>query len=99
MLLTILYVGRDAEITTVMERLLNARPEWTGIAVCSDEEAISVCEKLHLDLVLLGNGIDEECEQVLKKNLTSIRPDLKIIQHYGGGSGLLYGEILQAILS
>ncbi|MCZ4244916.1 hypothetical protein [Pedobacter punctiformis] len=95
--LTILYIGRDAEITTVMHRLLNERPEWTGLTVCNDDEAVSICKKQQLDLVLLGNGINAECEATLRQKLTSIRPGLKIIQHYGGGSGLLYGEIMSAI--
>jgi len=94
---TILYIGRDAEITTVMERLLNARPEWKGICVCTDEEAVALCEKQNFDLVLLGNGISPECEKLLRTKLTALQPGLKIIQHYGGGSGLLYGEIMSAL--
>ncbi|WP_293304335.1 hypothetical protein [Pedobacter sp. UBA5917] len=94
---TILYIGRDTEITVVMNRLLNARPEWKGICVCTDEEAAEICETQQINLVLLGNGIDAECEKALRTKLTELRPGLKIIQHYGGGSGLLYGEIMTAI--
>ncbi|GGE67712.1 hypothetical protein EV200_108180 [Pedobacter psychrotolerans] len=94
---TILYIGRDTEITIVMNRLLNARPEWKGICVCTDEEAISVFNEQSIDLVLLGNGINHECEQALKSKFDSIKPGIKIIQHYGGGSGLLYGEIMTAM--
>lgn len=94
---TILYIGRDTEITIVMNRLLNARPEWKGICVCTDEEAISVFKEQAVDLVLLGNGIDPECEKALRLKLEAIKPDVKIIQHYGGGSGLLYGEIMTAL--
>jgi len=94
---TILYIGRDTEITIVMNRLLNARPEWKGICVCTDEEAVSVFKEQTVDLVLLGNGIDQECEQALKLKLEAIKPGIKIIQHYGGGSGLLFGEIMTAL--
>ena len=94
---TILYIGRDTEITIVMNRLLNARPEWKGICVCTDEEAMSVLETQDVDLVLLGNGIDLECEKVLRKRINELKPNVKIIQHYGGGSGLLYGEIMTAL--
>ena len=94
---TILYIGRDTEITTVMNRLLNARPEWKGLCVCKNEEAISICQEQHVDLVLLGNGIEPDSETELKNKLLALIPDLKIIQHYGGGSGLLYGEIMTAI--
>jgi len=94
---TILYIGRDTEITTVMNRLLNARPEWKGICVCTDDEAIGICQTQQIDLVLLGNGIDAVCEKALRAKLTELKPALKIIQHYGGGSGLLYGEIMTAL--
>ena len=94
---TILYIGRDSEITVVMNRLLNARPEWKGICVCTDEEAVSVFKEEAIDLVLLGNGIDQQCEQALRLKLEAIEPNIKIIQHYGGGSGLLYGEIMTAL--
>ncbi|GAA4201103.1 hypothetical protein GCM10022289_13980 [Pedobacter jeongneungensis] len=94
---TILYIGRDTEITVVMNRLLNARPEWKGICVCTDEEAIEICKEQHIDLVLLGNGIDATCEKALRAKLNGLKPGLKIIQHYGGGSGLLYGEIMTAL--
>ncbi|MCZ4222233.1 hypothetical protein [Pedobacter rhodius] len=94
---TILYIGRDTEITTVMNRLLNARPEWKGICVCNDEEAIAICQQQKIDLVLLGNGINHEEEVQLKGKILALMPNVKIIQHYGGGSGLLYGEIMMAL--
>jgi len=94
---TILYIGRDTEITIVMNRLLNARPEWKGICVCTDEEAISVLKAQDVDLILLGNGINQESENVLRASINKIKPEVKIIQHYGGGSGLLYGEIMTAL--
>lgn len=94
---TILYIGRDTEITVVMNRLLNARPEWKGICVCTDEEALAICKEQEIDLILLGNGINQEDENQLRNKLIGLRPNAKIIQHYGGGSGLLYGEIMTAI--
>ncbi|TCD04459.1 hypothetical protein EZ449_17640 [Pedobacter frigidisoli] len=97
MQITILYIGRDPEITIVMNRLLNARPEWKGICVCTDEEAMSILKAQHVDLVLLGNGINPNCEKALRENVNVLKPKIKIIQHYGGGSGLLYGEIMTAL--
>ncbi|WP_443939665.1 hypothetical protein [Pedobacter sp. MW01-1-1] len=97
MLITILYIGRDTEITKVMNRLLNAQADWKGLCVCSDEEAIAECEKQLIDLVLLGNGIDEGCEKALRAKIIALQPRIKILQHYGGGSGLLYGEVMGAM--
>nr|WP_121271167.1 hypothetical protein [Pedobacter schmidteae] len=95
--LTILYIGRDKDITETMNRLLNAREEWNGLTVCADDEALQICRDTVIDLVLLGNGITAEEEKKLISGLKLIRPDIKIIQHYGGGSGLLYGEIMSAL--
>ncbi|PWS25989.1 hypothetical protein DHW03_18225 [Pedobacter yonginense] len=93
----ILYIGRDPEITVVMNRLLNARPEWKGLCFCTDDEALAVCSTQHIDLILLGNGIEDEEESQLRNKLQALCPNAKIIQHYGGGSGLLYGEIMTAL--
>lgn len=97
MQLTILYIGRDPGITEVMHRLLNANADWTGLTTCSDEEALGICKAKVIDLVLFGNGISNAEESLLRTNLNMLRPGLKIIQHYGGGSGLLYGEIMAAV--
>jgi len=94
---TILYIGRDTEITIVMNRLLNARTEWKGFCVCTDEEAISILKTQDVDLVLLGNGITPECENALRNDINALKPGIKVAQHYGGGSGLLYGEIMSAL--
>jgi len=94
---TILYIGRDTQITNVMNRLLNARPEWKGLCVCTDEEAISILKTQEVDIVLLGNGINPACEKALRENINALKPGIKIIQHYGGGSGLLYGEIMTVL--
>lgn len=95
--LTILYIGRNQGITETMNRLLNSRAEWEGLTTCLDEDALSMCADRQIDLVLLGNGLSTEEEKKLREGLWEIRPFLKIIQHYGGGSGLLYGEIMSAM--
>jgi hypothetical protein len=95
--LIILYIGRNQGITDTMNRLLNARAEWKGITTCLDEEALVMIKDTDIDLVLLGNGISTIAEKKLRADLTHVKPALKIIQHYGGGSGLLYGEIMAAI--
>lgn len=94
--LSILYIGRNPEITETMNRLLNAREEWKGTTTCKDEEALFIVQDVNVDLVLLGNGISPAEEEKLRADLIQLRPALKIIQHYGGGSGLLYGEIMAA---
>ena len=93
----ILIVGRNEEILQVVIRLINNNPEWNGIGAIADEEAIEKFHQHRFDIVLLTNGISDEEETKLRKIFTHQDKDIIIIQHYGGGSGLLSNEILMAL--
>ncbi len=93
----ILYVGRNPAILDTVVRLLNGNEGWTGIGVHSEEQAREVFLQADIDLVLLGPGIGEEEENRLADFFRDHKPRIRIIRHYGGGSGLLSGEILQAL--
>ena len=98
-MIKILYIGRHPEILETVLRLINNNENWFGIGAATNEEAISIFAKQEFNLVLLGCGIDEESENELISNFRLLRPSIPIIQHYGGGSGLLKNEILCAIQS
>jgi hypothetical protein len=42
--------------------------------------------------VLLGAGLSEDEAEQVRQHFT-----VPVVQHYGGGSGLLYAEIYQAL--
>ncbi|MBG6061823.1 hypothetical protein IWX83_001613 [Flavobacterium sp. CG_9.1] len=90
----ILYIGRHLEILETVIRLINANENWNGVGVMNDEEAKDVFLEKNFSLVLLGSGIQEESEAELCTFFKNINPDVSIVQHYGGGSGLLKSEIL-----
>ncbi len=93
----ILYIGRHSEIMEIVVRLINANENWEGIGAMTDEEAMRIFQKENIDIVLLGTGIDEESEAMLDVFFRKINSKIIIIQHYGGGSGLLKSEILLAL--
>jgi len=93
----ILYIGRNAEITTVVTRLLNNNEEWFGLGTTLDAEAKELFLQHKFDIVLLGNGITKDEEVQLRAFFKGENPAIKIVQHYGGGSGLLKSEILIAL--
>ena len=78
-------------------RLLNGEENWEATGVLTDEEALQKFQAENFDLVLIGGGVDEESEQSLSMKFKQKAPATKIIRHYGGGSGLLFGEILEAM--
>ena len=93
----ILVIGRHVEIMHTVLRLINQNENWEAKGALEDAEAYSVFISQHFDLVLLGGGIASEDEQKFKEVFTQQQPHIKIIQHFGGGSGLLFSEIYHAL--
>ena len=94
----ILVIGRNEQILATVERLINNNPQWKATTCLTDEGAISACNNHRFDLVLLGGGIDDNSNNYLREQLDAIQPGIKIIQHYGGGSGLLATEINMGLM-
>lgn len=92
--INILYIGRHLEILATVVRLINANENWIGVGVMNDEDAKEIFVKKDFSLVLLGSGIQEESEAELCVFFKNKNPNIVIVQHYGGGSGLLKSEIL-----
>jgi hypothetical protein len=93
----ILYIGRHLEILATVVRLINANENWNGVGVMNDEEAKEIFIRKDFSLVLLGSGIQEESETSLCVFFKKQNPNIVVVQHYGGGSGLLKSEILLAL--
>lgn len=93
----ILYIGLNSEINPVMLRLLNSQDEWDGVVADSCDEATCLFQKQQFDLVLLGNGLTTTEEAQLRQQFSLQQPNIVVVEHYGGGSGLLAGEIRQAL--
>ncbi|MBC7486232.1 MAG: hypothetical protein H7282_05735 [Cytophagaceae bacterium] len=93
----ILVIGRHLQLLEVLFRLINQNPHWEGTSATTDEDAMTLFDQNTYDLVLLSSGIEEESENKLRDFLIKKNPGIIILQHYGGGSGLLTGEILQAL--
>lgn len=93
----ILYIGRHPEIMETVVRLINKNESWKGIGTADDQMAMTLFTNIDFDVVLLGCGINEQDEIRLRRFFKATNPQCKIVQHYGGGSGLLYNEITAAL--
>ncbi len=93
----ILVIGRHSKILEIVLRLINCNDDWNAQGTTEVNDAIELFKKNKFDLVLLGGGIDVKSELKLREIFASIDPDIKIIQHWGGGSGLLQNEIISAL--
>jgi len=88
----ILVVGKHPEIMKTILRLINNKPEFNATAAFSVTEVIDQANTITFNLVFLGAGLDEN-----ESNRVKAQFDVPVVQHYGGGSGLLYAEIYQAL--
>ena len=93
----LLVIGRHEEILQTVLRLINKNDDWEAKGSLEDSEAIRLFDDYNFDIVLLSSGISENCEEILCNYFRDKKPGIIIIQHYGGGSGLLSNEILQAL--
>ena len=89
----IIVLGRNLEIINLIVRLVNNSPDWQAKGYIKDVNVIEAIKQEKFDLLLLASGITNEEESKLRENITEIDSNVKIIQHFGGGSGLLYNEI------
>ena len=93
----ILIICAHEEILQTIIRLINKNEKWNATGAIDSENAIKVFNEQFFDLVLLGSGIDSEDENKLEKIFLQKNPQIKIVQHFGGGSGLLFNEIEAAL--
>ncbi|HEY8928336.1 MAG TPA: hypothetical protein VIM55_04045 [Mucilaginibacter sp.] len=93
----ILAIGRHPEILQTVVRLINNNPEWNATGAATDDEAMLAFAAAEFKLVLLGGGIEQDSEDRLCAAFRALNPQIIIVQHYGGGSGLLTAEIYQAL--
>lgn len=89
----ILYVGRNSEILNTVVRVINANERWFAIGAMDDQVVQDLFKENDFEVVLLGSGITEESEAVLRVFFHQENPKAVVVQHYGGGSGLLKSEI------
>jgi hypothetical protein len=88
----IIVVGKHPEIMKTILRLINNQPEWNGTLAFSADEAIECSKSVACHLVLLGAGLSATEAQQIRDYFA-----VPVVQHYGGGSGLLYAEVYQAL--
>jgi len=93
----ILVIGRHLEILQTVLRLINNNADWNATGASTDEEALAAFTSKAFKIVLLGGGIEKNSEDSLCAAFKTHNPDIIIVQHYGGGSGLLAAEIYQAL--
>ena len=93
----ILVIGTNQPILETVLRLLNANEAWNATGVNTVEEVLQACAVKEYQVLLLGAGLSSQEEVLLRSTVKEMLPDIHVIAHYGGGSGLLFAEIYLAL--
>ncbi|WP_292010662.1 hypothetical protein [Chryseobacterium sp.] len=92
-ILQFLVIGKNQEILDTLKRIIENNEGWLA-EICNDEKhCYQYLENNHVDVVLLSSGLDEEFEKEIKVFCENIEGRVEVIDHYGGGSGLLKNEV------
>ncbi|SFU74979.1 hypothetical protein SAMN05216480_11918 [Pustulibacterium marinum] len=95
--ISILYIGKDKDILETMLRVINKNPDWKGTGESSIEKAKKQLVDNRFSIILLGNGLSTDEEKEIENYVLEQELSIPVIQHYGGGSGLLQSEIFTAL--
>ncbi len=93
----ILSIGLDPLLLQKLSRFINENPKWESIGTVEDEVAIEIFHQRKFDIILLLDKIEEASEKKLISLFTFNDPEIIFIRHAGDSTGLLAGEIQQAL--
>lgn len=88
-----LILGKNQPILEILLRLVNANENWNAVAFNDEKLAQNHFLANKLDFVLLSSGIEDTIEKEFTSFCIEKQPEIKVIEHFGGGSGLLQSEI------
>lgn len=95
--LEFLLLGKNEAILAILLRLVNADENWNAISFNNEKEAQEYFQNNKIDIVLLSSGIEDQIEKDFTSFCLKHQPDVEVIEHFGGGSGLLKSEILHRL--
>lgn len=82
---TVAVFGGNPDIVALLVRLINQYENAEAISAADIDELLNAS----FDLVLLSSSVSEADEARIRAQVSQ-----PVIQHYGGGSGLLRAELL-----
>lgn len=95
--LQFLLFGKNDAILAILLRLVNADENWSAVAFNNEKEAQEHFQNNRIDIVLLSSAIEDHIEKEFTSFCLKQQPDVEVIEHFGGGSGLLKSEILHRL--
>lgn len=83
-------------LAELLVRLVNQNEEFKafGFSALNDDLTETIAD---YDIILIAGGIADEDIELIRRIILNNNLQTKLIEHYGGGSGLLLQELYEAI--
>lgn len=91
--LQFLVIGKNQEILDTLKRIIENNEGWKAEIQSDENVCYNYLKENQVDIVLLSSGLEEQFEKDIKVFCENLDQDVKVIDHYGGGSGLLKNEV------
>lgn len=91
--LNFLVIGKNQEILDVLKRIIENNEGWKAEIRTDENSCYTYIEENQVDIVLLSSGLEDRFEKEIKAFCGNLDKEVKVIDHYGGGSGLLKNEV------
>ncbi|AZA75003.1 hypothetical protein [Chryseobacterium indoltheticum] len=91
--LQFLVIGKNQEILDTLKRIIENNEGWKAEIQNDESVCYDYIKENQVDIVLLSSGLDQEFENNIKMFCENLDKEVKVIDHYGGGSGLLKNEV------
>ena len=88
-----LVIGKNQEILDTLKRIIENNEGWRAKIESDEVVCYDYIKENQVDIVLLSSGLDGEFENEIKSFCQNLDKEVKVIDHYGGGSGLLKNEV------
>jgi hypothetical protein len=88
-----LILGKNLPILEILLRLVNGNENWNAVGFSDEKLAQDYFLQNTVDFVLLSSAIEDQVEKEFSAFCLKAHPEVEIIEHFGGGSGLLQSEI------
>lgn len=93
----ILVVGTHEKIMEIVVRHLLKDETLEVKDALSEETVYETFGTFDPDVLMFSSGFDEALENEIKSKLLTQKPNLEVVMHYGGGTGLLFNEIQEML--
>lgn len=91
--LKFLVIGKNIEILDTLKRIIENNEGWKAEIRNDENSCYDYIKENQVDIVLLSSGLEDRFEQEIKVFCKDFDEKIKVIDHYGGGSGLLKNEV------